>query len=301
MKSRVLAFLVTVALGVSLTRPLHAEWLPGPSRALSFADSASPDAPVTSYAYGPRARASLGGDWALVGKNGRASDVRLGGSALVVIEDAEHRAVFPSQTLRTVLELSLAWAFPGHGAGARASTRTFELGLVLGRTSSEPLAGYVLSDRHHADDVPFGAGGSYLGADGAFRARCLPKLTLTSRLGLRLFMNALPDLVGQREASDIIADFAHEGAEAASRFELALRWAPSDAAQPLLALYADSIVAHDDSAKPLWLGRALLGVALAGRAYELTPFVDVEAGHGQGVLVNRTELRWGGGLRLHVR
>jgi hypothetical protein len=284
-----------------LVRPLHAEWLPGPSRALSLADSASPDAPVTGYAYGPRAQVSLGGDWALLGARGRGSDVRLGGTALLVFEDAERRSLVPTQTLRTVFELSAAWAFPGHAAGARASTRTFELALVLGRTAGESLAGYVLSDRHHADDVPFGAGGTYLGADAAFRAPLLPALTVTSRLCLRLFTNAFPDLVGQPEASDLVADSGHEGAEVASHFELALRWAASAGARPLLALYADSILPHDDSAKVLWLGRALLGVALPGRAFELTPFLGVEAGHGQGVLVNRTELRLGSGLRLNAR
>src|SRR4051812_13315972 len=83
-----------------------AEWLPGPSRAISVADSASPDAPVTSYAYGPRAQASLGGDVALFRVLARTYTFRLGGSALLAFDDAERHAALPGETVRDAFELS---------------------------------------------------------------------------------------------------------------------------------------------------------------------------------------------------
>jgi hypothetical protein len=295
------------ALGVALlvlttsASALGAEWLPGPSRAITLADSASPDAPVTSYAFGPRARASVGGDFGLILLPGRASDLRLGLSALVALDDAEHGGVFPSQLFRTSFALGAAWASPGSVAAADGRARLLELGLTLGLDAAKAFGGYTLSDRYHADDVPFGAGGGYLGVDAAFCSPLPARLVFTSRVGIRVYTNAFPDAVGQTEASDAVADFAREGSELRTSFELGLRFRASDYVEPLLRVYADSIIPHDDSAKMLWLGRALFGLAHPGRTLELTPFLDLEAGHGQGLLVNRTELRFGGGVRIHAR
>jgi hypothetical protein len=72
-------------------------------------------------------------------------------------------------------------------------------------------------------------------------------------------------------------------------------------AEPLARLYWDVLAPHDDTAKTLALARLLVGVALPGRSLELTPFTAFEAGHGEGILVNRTELRWSGGVRLYAR
>jgi hypothetical protein len=294
------AFAVVLLLGTTSRSAHGAEWLPGPSRAISRADSASPDAPVTSYAFGPRARASLGSDFALFLLPSRASDLRLGVSALAAFDDAEHGGAFPGQLLKTSLELGAAWALPGKVVNANGRARVLELGLSLGIDASKTLGGYRLSDRYHSDDVPFGAGGGYLGVDVAFRSPLPQRLVFTSRLGLRAYTNAFLDVVGQTEASNAVADFAREGAELRTSFELGLRFRASDYVEPLLRLYADSIVPHDDSAKMLWLGRAMFGLAHPGRTLELTPFLDFEAGHGQGLLVNRTELRFGGGIRIHA-
>jgi hypothetical protein len=299
MKRRALA---VALLGLTTSAPsLGAEWLPGPSRAISLADSASPDAPVTSYAFGPRASASVGADFALVLLPGRASDLRLGLSALVALDDAEHGQVFPGELFRTSFALGAAWALPASAPGTKTDSRLLELGLTLGIDAAKTFGGYTLSDRYHADDVPFGAGGGYLGVDAAFRSPLPARLVFTSRLGIRVYTNAFPDAVGQTEASNAVADFAREGSELRTSFELGLRFHASDYVEPLFRVYADSIIPHDDSAKMLWLGRALFGLAHPGRTLELTPFLDLEAGHGQGLLVNRTELRFGGGVRIHAR
>jgi hypothetical protein len=288
------------ACGLGAAPPaLGADWLAGPSRALPLSDTAAPDAAVTGLGFGPRARVSLGVDSSLLTLRGRGSDLRFGVTGLAVLEDATGRAVLPSQTLRTGFELGAAWAFPGHAPGARPSPRTLELGVVAGHRGAQPIAEYRLPDRYHADDVPFGAGGSYLGFDAAVALPWLPRLTVTSRLGLRLFASAFADAVGQPEASDVFADFTREGAEVETRFGLDFRWAASPSVAPVLSLYADGIAPHDDSAKKLWLGRALVGLALPGRAFELLPFLDTEAGHGQGLMVNRSELRLGAGVRIH--
>jgi hypothetical protein len=280
-------------------RARAAEWLPGASRAISISDSASPDAPVTGYAFGPRARASIGSDFAFLLLRGGTSDLRLGASAFAAFDDAEYGGVFPAQLFRTSFNLGAAWALPGTMTSPTQG-RVLELGVVLGIDAAKALGGYLLPDRHHADDVPFGAGGGYLGLDAAFRAPLPHRLVFTSRLGLRAYTNAFPDALGQTEGSDAVADLAREGSELRTSFELGLRYRASEYVEPLLLLHADNIIPHDDSAKMLWLGRALFGLAHPGRYLELTPFLDLEAGHGQGLLVNRTELRFGAGLRVNA-
>jgi hypothetical protein len=279
----------------------RAEWLPGPSRAISIADSASPDAPVSSYAYGPRAQASIGGDLALVSVQSSAATFRFGGSALVAFEDADGHAVLPSEALHTSFEISGAWAFTDFASRALGPGKELELSLAFGRHSALPMTDFTFGDHYHSDDVPFGAGGDYFSADIAFRSLLGRRFTEFSRLGVRAYTNLFPDLVGAHVASDTVADSLHEGAEYQAWGEVGLRLRSNAWAEPLARLYVDVIQPHDDSAKTLLLARLLLGVALPGRSFELTPFTAVEAGHGAGLLVNRTELRWSGGVRLYAR
>jgi hypothetical protein len=281
--------------------PAHAEWLSGPSRAISVADSASPDAPVTGYAYGPRAQGSVGGDLALLSVHAQALSFRLGGSALVAFEDAKRRAVLPGETIRTAFELSAAWELTHLAERALGPGKKLELTLALGRHSALPMTDFTLGDRFHSDDVPFGAGGGYLAADLALALPIGSGFSHFSRVGFRAYTNAFPDLFGARVASDTVADSIHEGAEAQGFAEVGLRFRASTWAEPLARLYLDAIAPHDDSAKTLVLARLLLGVALPGPRFELTPFSALEAGHGAGILVNRTELRWSVGVRLYAR
>ena len=295
------ALFVATALLSTASSAAAAEWLPGRSRAVTHEDSADPSAPVVSYAYGPRARATLGGDLAFVAFRDRRKDLRLGGSALLAFENARSTRVVPDQTFTSAVELGAAWAFPGATHPLSRTLGTLELAVTLGNRAAHRLSYFELGDRIHTTDVPFGAGGSYLGLELAARSLAHAPLVLTPRLGFRLFTNLFPDLVGQRVASDVVADGLREGAEFMDFLELDARWVQSPRVQPLLGLYTDAIFPHDDSAHRRWLGRFLLGVALPGTAFELTPFVDGELGHGQGLLVNRTEARLGAGVRLDAR
>jgi len=281
--------------------PAKAEWLTGPSRAISCADSASPDAPVTSYAYGPRAQATLGGDLAFYRQVQQNSGFRLGGSALLAFEDAARHAAVPSETLRSAFELSLAWSWADFAARALGPHRELEWTIALGRHSALPMTDFTLGDRYHADDVPFGAGGGYLATDLALRSPFADRGSAFFRLGARAYTNLAPDLVGAHEASDFIADSLHEGAKYQAFLELGLRYSASPRLEPVVRLYFDLIAPHDDQAKVLALARLLVGAALPGQSWELTPFTALEAGRGEGIMVNRSELRWSGGVRLYAR
>ncbi|HET9931663.1 MAG TPA: hypothetical protein VFQ35_13275 [Polyangiaceae bacterium] len=247
---------------------------------------------MTSYAWGPRARASLGADFTLL----RLSHSRLGTRALLAFEDADEKRFFPADVGRAAIEIGFAWPL-----AALSKRRALELGVSIGRETAFSLEGFVLRDRFHSDDVPFGAGGWYSKGDVAFRSAVGSDWLVSTRVGLHLYTNLFPALVGARDASDVVADHLREGAELKTTFELGVRYMKSACYQPLARVYLDSIAPHDDSAHPLWLGRLLLAVALPREALEFQPFFDAEAGHGSGLLVNRNQLRFGAGVRLHAK
>jgi hypothetical protein len=279
----------------------RADWLTLGSRAISRGASADPDAPVVAYGYGPRARASLGGDVALLTTGRRGREFRLGAAGLFAVEDAESKDATPNEVGRSLLALSATWAYFDALQSVLPLDSVVELGLEIGGRNSFAFDHFLLGDPYHADDVPFGAGGNYLGVDAALRAPMARRFVGVSRLTLRAYTNAFPALFGQAEASDHVASSLEEGAELSAALELGARFLLTPRVQPVLNLYADVIEPHDDSAKTLWLVRGLLGVAIPGGDFELDPYVDMEAGHGQGLLVNRTELRLGAGARLYAR
>jgi hypothetical protein len=279
----------------------HAEWLTTPSRSVSIGDSASPDAPVTSYAYGPRARASLGVDLAVLKVPREGSTWRFGGMALVAFEDVDDHDPFPGETVRNAWEASAALSFEDFARGALGPGHTFEVALGFGRRSAYALDGFALDDAYQPDDVPFGAGGLYLGTDAALRSPLGARFTSFSRLALRGYASGFADAAGTSEIGNFLADASQQGAKWQASFELGLRFVAAPTLEPLARLYWEVIEPHDDSAKTLWLGRLLLGVGLPSESWEAAPFVDVEAGHGSGLAVNRSELRLGTGVRVYAR
>jgi hypothetical protein len=285
----------------SFSPAARAEWLTTPSRAISIGDSASPDAPATSYAYGPRARASVGLDLAVLRIPRERATWRFGGMALVAFEDVDDHDPLPGETVRSAWELSAAYAFEDFAGSTLGPGRTFELALGLGRRSAYAVDGFVLDDPYQPDDVPFGAGGVYLGTDVALHSSLGERFATFARLGFRGYLSGFADAAGTSEIGNFLADASQQGAKWQGSFELGLRFALAPELEPLARLYGEVIEPHDDSAKTLWLGRLLLGVALPSDAWEAAPFIDVEAGHGSGIAVNRTELRLGTGVRVYAR
>jgi hypothetical protein len=283
-----------------LSEAAAAEWLTAGSRTVTRGDSADPDAPVTGYAYGPRSRASVGVDVALLTLPQTSRTFRLGLIGLLAVEDADRKRALPGEVGRSLFALGPSWAYR-EPVAALPTGHELEWGLELGRRSAFTFDGFVLTDRYRTTDVPFGAGGWYLGIDGALRTPLGARASATTKLTLRSYTNAFPSLFGQTEASDHVASSLEEGALASAALELGVRFRLLPRAEPVVRLYADVIAPHDDSAKTLWLARALFGVALPGAHFELEPYVDVDAGRGQGLLVNRSQLRLGVGVRLYAR
>jgi len=281
-------------------RARAAEWLQLGSRALPRGDSAAPDAPVLGVAYGPRASSRLGTDFSVVTWRRETRTLRLGFAALIGFDNSVSRRPLAGELGSTEVEMSLAWSLEAWARRHLGPQGVFELALVVGRQTAFATERTVLLDPYRPDDVPFGAGGTFLGPELQGRIGFGPRWDGTLRLGLHAYENGIADLFGQREVSDAVADYLHEGAAWQTSIEAAIERRLSDRACARGALYAETIGPHDDTAKQLWLARVELAPAFAARALVLSPFIDFEAGHGPSLAVNRTELRLRAGVKLYA-
>ncbi len=188
-------------------------WLPGSDRAFPRSASASRDAPVFEYAYGPRAQASIGAEPGVLELRGRSTTLRLGFYGVVALENAtSDRAFPPSELWRGLVGASIALEMPKLARALLVPGSDLEFALVVGHesdhatsgsTSTLPAAGPLA--------IPFGAGGDFIAPDIAWRLPTGRAVTITMRLEDRIYFNELPLLVGARVASDVVADGLHEG------------------------------------------------------------------------------------------
>lgn len=277
-----------------------AEWFQLGARALPAGDSAAPDAPVMGVGYGPRAQSRLGLDFAVATTRAETRTRRIGFAALVAFDNAVSRSPLAGELGSTAIEVSLAWSLDAWAQRRLGPRGVLELALVLGRRTAFSTERTVLLDPYRPDDVPFGGGGTYLGGEAEARLGLAAAWDLTLRLGLHAYLNAFADLVGSREASDVIADYLHEGAEWQTAIEAAIERRVAATTRLRAVAYAETIGPHDDTAKQVWLARLELGPAFAAGAFAILPFIDFDAGHGPSLLVNRTELRTTVGVKLYA-
>lgn len=277
-----------------------AEWLQLGARALPSGESAAPDAPALGLGYGPRAKSRLGGDLAVVTWRGETRTRRLGFAALVAFDNSVSRSPLAGELGSTKIEISLAWSLDAWAQRRLGPRGVFELAAVAGRRTAFATERTILLDPFRSDDVPFGAGGTYLGGEAQARLGLAAAWDATFRLGLDVYLNGFADLFGQHEASDVIADYLHEGGAWQTSIEAALERRLGETARVRAGAYAETIGAHDDTGKQLWLARLELGPAFAARTFVFSTFVDLDAGHGPSLLVNRTELRATVGVKLHA-
>lgn len=299
MKAR--ALLLIAALAIAPAPALAAPrtvWIPGAARDLSRWSSASRQVAVTGYSYGPRAHASVGGEIGILELSRARWSLRLGTLGMFAVDDGTSRSVLPQSELYRDLEgLSAALALPHAGAALFGRGALLELGLVIGHEGAHAARGYAVPEAYRTTDIPFGGGGWYLEPDVALRLGCGARCTLVTRLQDRIFTNALPLAVGQRAASDVVADFLDEGLVQAPGAGLTLSWRASDHFRPTLSVFGEALFSHDSSAENGVFARVMAGPELTSRMGGLWPFVSFDAGNGPGLLINRRELRLAVGVR----
>lgn len=292
---RVRALAVALAIGASASAAAaETRWLPAGARAIPRARSASRDAPVLEYAYGPRSMASVGLEPGLLLVRGETTSWRLGVSALLAGESATNGDLTPGELWRDVEALSAALAFDE--LGRRLLGGRLELTLAVGHEAAHRSDTEQPLEAWRPTDIPFGGGGWFFAPD---LAAAIPtaRFELVARVQNRFFTNAFPMLIGAREPSDYVADSLSEGLAHQPSAELIFAWSLSDTVKPVTALHGEALIPHDDSAKAGVLARFLAGLHLQGSAGMLMPFVAVSAGNGKGELINRQEL----GLSVGVR
>lgn len=269
-------------------------FLPADARAIPRSTSASRDAPVVEIAYGPRAYGSLGFAHGALSKD----SWRLGVYAVVAYENDTSSSALPKWVLARDFEgLTSAWAMPETAKRWFGPESMLELALAVGRERAHQDAGATV-DAYRTTDIPFGGGGWSVAPDVAVRLAVSKNVKLVSRIGDRIFVNAFPLWLGQREASNVVASYLEEGLVHEPWTELVLSWHAGSLATPIVAVHAEGMVAHDDSARDGVLVRGVLGLALPGAAGTLMPFASGEAGNGKGLFINRRELRLSVGVRL---
>jgi hypothetical protein len=302
--ARGLAAVVVAAAAVAVARAARADgttWLPGPARAIPSTTSASRDAPVIEYAYGPRAQASIGAAPGLLEWHQGAVVHRVGFYAMAGLENATSGRFFPPNELwRGLLGASFALELPSLARAWLVPGSDLEVALVVGHESDHATSSSTASLAAPGPrDIPFGGGGNFVAPDVAVRLPVGRTMTLTLRLEDRIYFNELA-LVAGRSASDAVAGDLHEGLANAPGADLVVRWAPVPWAQPQLAVFAEHLFAHDAFVDDGGFFRAMAGVVLPGRAGEVEPFGSFDAGNGKGLLVSRRELRLSVGVRYAI-
>ncbi len=254
--------------------PAALGWLPGAARAVSRSSSASRDAPVFEYAYGPRAQASLGGEIGLFGARGRSVSFRLGGYAMIALENVNETQPFPREYWRGLVGLSGSLSLDALARATLGRSSAAEITLVLGHESS-----HRTDQPSPFDTLMFATRGqlNFASLDAAARFPMGGWGVAEIRLTERLFVGSI---------------FTH-----APSFDLDLRWRALTWLQPTAALFGEHFFAGEAVADDCYFARARLGAALPGRLGELMPFVSGDTGCGKGLLVTRRESHVGFGFR----
>jgi hypothetical protein len=274
-------------------------WLPGAARGIPRATSASRDAPVFEYAFGPRAQVSIGAEPGIVEIRRPATTFRIGFHALVGLENATSNRVSPPTELwRGMVGASLALALP-RLAGARLGPGSeIEVALVVGSESDHASSGSSSTlSPPGPRAIPFGGGGDFLALDAAVSLPAAGAMAIVVRLQDRIYFNQLPLIVGDRVVSDIVTDGLREGLVNAPAVDLVVRWQAKPWLAPQLSVFAEYLFPHDPFVADGQFLRAMAGVVMSGRIGEIEPFASFDGGNGKGLLVQERALRFSAGVR----
>jgi hypothetical protein len=300
MKRLAVAAVLLVALVLSpAAARADSTWLPGTARAMPRSTSASRDAPVFEYAFGPRAQASIGAEPGLLLVRRDASNLRLGFYALFGLENATSHRVFPPGELwRGLVGAQIAWELPRLARAWLVPGSDIEIALVLGHESDHATSASSSTLAPPGPlAIPFGGGGEYLAPDVAVSLPAGRYVTLVMRLTDRIYFNELPLFVGARVASDAVADGLHEGIANAASADLVATWRATSWAEPRLAVFGEHLFARDAFVPDGAFLRVMAGVVFPGRVGEIEPFASFDGGNGKGLLVQERELRFSVGVR----
>lgn len=278
-----LRWLAALLLAPSVARA-DVEWMPGSSREISRAASASRDAPVTTLVFGPRVRAMPAADFAVAKRSFRDVALRFGFAGFIDLEHADtgfRGLPLPGRGNGAMLwrghyELSLALSAEALALRWLGRGGAIEIGWTVGH-ESDHVTGDSFDDARRGDIVA-GGGGDFAIYELAVR-KPLATIDLWGRAQDRAYFRG---------------PIFH-----APALDAGVRWRAWPRVWPTFSVYGEALLVNHglNEATNGWFVAALAGLALRGTHGELMPFVSTDAGNGKGLLVNRRELRVAIGVR----
>ncbi len=249
-------------------------WLPGAARTIPRTDSASRDAPVFEYAYGPAAYDTIGGEWGWLLVQGKGLSFHLGQYAMLPMENHDSRRLFPpGQLWRGMTGGSVSLSFDSLARSWFGLDAAFEISVTVSHESDH-------GDLDHPpkpSDIPKGGGGQAVCPDVAIRVPITNAFTLIARIQDRIYF--------------------HGALVHAPGADLILRYALGRRLVPQIAIFGEGIFPRKDSARSGFLVRLMVGLVIPGRIGEATFFWAADYGSGKGLLINTVEFRMSGGIR----
>jgi hypothetical protein len=262
------------------------EWMPGSSREIARAVSASRDAPVSTLVFGPRVRAMPAADFAFAKLSLDGVALRFGMDGFIDLEHADTgyrglplpgrgngpmlwRGVYRASLALSAERLARAWL--GRGGA-------IEIAMTVGH-ESDHVTGASFDDAPRRGDIVAGGGGEFAIYEAALRAPLAAKVDVWGRAQDRAYFRG--------------AIFHAPGLEGG------VRWRAWPHLWPTFSVFGEGLLVNPNlnGARDGWFVAALVGLALRGTLGEVMPFVSTDAGNGKGLLINRREVRVSIGVR----
>jgi hypothetical protein len=252
----------------------HFIWLPGSARAISRTESASRDAPVFEYGYGPVAQSSIGGEWGWFTLKNEQTSIRVGMYAMMGMENHNEQALFPPfQLWRGMTGFLWGWSFDAlakrwFGAGGGC-----ELGLVLGHESDHG----DMEDPRKPGDISGGGGGDFAEPDIAFRFTAGTAWVFTARVQSRLYF--------------------YGSLSAAPGIDCVVKWRILPGMNPVIAFFGEGLSPREKNETAGYFIRIMPGLVFPGKIGQFTFFLSLDNGNGKGLRINHKETRYSFGIR----
>lgn len=271
-KIKILVFLLLFLTGKAM---LSAEftWLPGSAKDVNSSISACRDTPSFEYAYGPRVYSTMGLEWGWFKIEAKKITYRLGMYGFIGLENHQSKNFFwPSALWRAQAGLNFSFSLTTLAERMFNNSGAFELSISMSHESSHGDFNEPLKE----NDIPAGGMGDFITPELALWVKVWKYLIISGKIYSHLFVQG--DLIAVPTA------------------ELSFRFIPLKYLHPFISVCTEGIFPKDNKRKGYNV-KILSGISITGKFGDFIIFISFESGNGRGLLINRQENRFIGGIR----